>query len=210
MNRHANPAPPRVAVTLLSLALNQRYRDAVLGDMEEEFQLRLSAGCSNAHIWYWGQMLRSLSPLVGARLGVMLRQSGSHAVAAVMVGLFIVWAWDVLVAQAFAWRAASLVFEGDPSSARGLYAALYAIGFAGAGCFALSYTVGRTGKSPRDRVLTCSIMISVMAMPLLSAVYHAPDTAMAWFRSLQLGLSIGLLCSFWLVRQFWKKRTSRL
>ncbi len=53
---------PRVAKRLLSLILPERIRDAVLGDLEQEYAERAvpSVGTSAAGRWYWLQALRAI------------------------------------------------------------------------------------------------------------------------------------------------------
>lgn len=50
--------PPRVAEALLLMVVRERDREAVPGDLAEEF---LARGASAR--WYWGQVLRSAAPL---------------------------------------------------------------------------------------------------------------------------------------------------
>ena len=55
--------PPRAAEALLLMVVRERDREAVPGDLAEEFSAR---GASAR--WYWGQVLRSAAPL--ARMSV--------------------------------------------------------------------------------------------------------------------------------------------
>jgi hypothetical protein len=58
-------APPRLASWLLASALAASHRDAVLGDLCEEFNTYIvpSRGAVRAHWWYAVQVIRSLAPL---------------------------------------------------------------------------------------------------------------------------------------------------
>ena len=49
--------PPRVAVSILAALLPEAYRDAVLGDLAEEYDLRSRDG-RFPRLWYWGQVFR--------------------------------------------------------------------------------------------------------------------------------------------------------
>lgn len=61
--------PPRLARLLLGWATSGRYRQAVLGDVEEAFRVKAaSMGVNEARRWYWGQVIRSLAPSLGVRL----------------------------------------------------------------------------------------------------------------------------------------------
>ena len=66
--------PPRLSRLVLLLAARSTYSDALLGDLEEEFQVHRvpGRGVFRARLWYRGQALKSLAPLlaqavVGAR-----------------------------------------------------------------------------------------------------------------------------------------------
>lgn len=62
--------PPRLAEMLVSASLDGAYRDAVLGDLREEFMGRLaSEGPRSARRWYWRQVCGSLWPNLRRRLG---------------------------------------------------------------------------------------------------------------------------------------------
>ena len=52
--------PPRLALWLLSTVLALNDRDAILGDLIEEFEMQSSA-------WFWLQTLRSIGPTLAGR-----------------------------------------------------------------------------------------------------------------------------------------------
>ncbi len=55
------PRPPRIAAWLLQSLLDDRSRDAVIGDLHEGYlSARNSCGAALAARWYWGQAMRSL------------------------------------------------------------------------------------------------------------------------------------------------------
>ncbi len=57
----SEPGSPRLARTILSLLLPERYRDNQLGDLEEEFRTRgRRDGWGTARRWYWLQAATSL------------------------------------------------------------------------------------------------------------------------------------------------------
>jgi hypothetical protein len=61
--------PPRLATWLLGRLLPERDRDAVLGDLVEEYALRLrSASPSTVSRWYWGQVSRSIPPTLACTI----------------------------------------------------------------------------------------------------------------------------------------------
>jgi hypothetical protein len=57
----SHPSPPRVATWLLGRAVPESNRDAVLGDLAEEYALRArSRDGATVSRWYWGQVCRSI------------------------------------------------------------------------------------------------------------------------------------------------------
>ena len=52
--------PPRIACWLLACLLPERDREAVMGDLAEEYALR----SRSASLWYWGQVYRSIPSMV--------------------------------------------------------------------------------------------------------------------------------------------------
>jgi hypothetical protein len=86
MTRHS-PSP--VASWLLGRVLPERDRDAVLGDLFEEYALRArSAKPSTVSRWYWGQVCRSIPRMVWRRVreGQWLRTIGVAAGAYIASG----------------------------------------------------------------------------------------------------------------------------
>jgi hypothetical protein len=88
MSRHS---PSRVASWLLAWAVPERSREAVLGDLHEEYVLRVrSAHAKNADRWYWGQVCRSIPQLVwsSARDGRWLATLGVAIGVYIFAGIF--------------------------------------------------------------------------------------------------------------------------
>jgi len=61
--------PPRLARAILRLALPDHQRDAVLGDLDDEYRqhVRPSRTACGARVWYWRQVLSSLAPSLAMR-----------------------------------------------------------------------------------------------------------------------------------------------
>ena len=59
-------APPRIATSLLEgLGLDQEFRDAVIGDLAEEFAIRLEYdGVATARRWYYREVIRTAPHLL--------------------------------------------------------------------------------------------------------------------------------------------------
>ena len=84
----AAPRPPRLAAALLSVAVDPRRRDAVLGDLAEEYGERASeTGRVRARLWYWLQVLGSIPPLLGRRIAVAGRYRRSRGEGKAMSGI---------------------------------------------------------------------------------------------------------------------------
>lgn len=59
-------APPRIAESLLEgLGADQEFRDAVIGDLAEEFAIRVAYdGVETARHWYYGEVIRTAPHLL--------------------------------------------------------------------------------------------------------------------------------------------------
>jgi len=83
--------PPVLASQILAgLVAEAGYRDAILGDLEEEFAKLVSrSGVSFARRWYWSQTLRAIGPLTWSQshdFGVSIRIAAT-AVATYLMSL---------------------------------------------------------------------------------------------------------------------------
>jgi hypothetical protein len=62
-------SPPAFACLLLESLLPGPYREALLGDLVEEYRLRIeSASPFTASRWFWSQACRSVPPMVWSSL----------------------------------------------------------------------------------------------------------------------------------------------
>ena len=79
--------PPRLATWFLGRLLQPRDREAFLGDLVEEYALRLrSAPPSTVSRWYWGQVSRSILPM----LAMAIRRERWLGTLAVAAGVYLV------------------------------------------------------------------------------------------------------------------------
>ena len=75
----SEPTPPRLASWVLACVLSERDRDAVLGDLAEEYALRLPESTrAAALLWYWRQVYESIPAILrtSARRGRWLSTCG--------------------------------------------------------------------------------------------------------------------------------------
>jgi hypothetical protein len=64
------PDSPRVATALLGCFLPESERDAILGDLVEEYGVRVrSIPAAEAARWYWSQVWRSILPVLRVGIG---------------------------------------------------------------------------------------------------------------------------------------------
>jgi hypothetical protein len=79
---------PRMANWLLSCFLTARDREEVRGDLVEEFQLRTQSPGAG-WFWYWGQVLRSIPPIVwnSVRPGCWIRTLAVALAAYIVAGV---------------------------------------------------------------------------------------------------------------------------
>jgi hypothetical protein len=70
----AEPRPPRTAEWLLYVILPASYREYLPGDLEEEFKEIIvpKFGRKSAKFWYYGQVIRSISPIFRRGMGKII------------------------------------------------------------------------------------------------------------------------------------------
>jgi hypothetical protein len=113
------PHPPWLAARLLTGIIHTNDRDALLGDLHEEYAARASASPSAAARWYWNQAIRSLPILLGrrARRGRWLSTLAIAIAAYVVVGaLNAIGTWIVM------WLGGPVLPGNIPSAIVGLVA----------------------------------------------------------------------------------------
>lgn len=80
--------PPRIACWLVDQFAPPDQRDAILGDLQEEFvAIATQSDAKSARHWFWRQTGRSLGHLIGASL----RQNPARLWFSVGVGLLLLW-----------------------------------------------------------------------------------------------------------------------
>jgi hypothetical protein len=66
--------PPKVVSAILCYSLKAKDRDAVLGDLAEQYDLRVERlGKKNADTWYYAEVARSLWPLAKRSVAKVIR-----------------------------------------------------------------------------------------------------------------------------------------
>ena len=87
----SHPPPPRLATMLLAAVLSERDRDAVIGDLTEEYAAHAGRRTRQAAcLWYWRQVVRSMPPLLrsSARRGRWVSTLGLASGLYILAGAF--------------------------------------------------------------------------------------------------------------------------
>lgn len=142
-------APPRAAAWLLHHALAPSERDAVIGDLHEEFVCFVvpARGLRRGRWWYRWQVARSLAPLF---FRSWERASLARATAAVAgaAAAALLPAWLLMLLRAFVLQQVPLKTTAEPSLA---FALLLAAVVLSAGAFGLAAGIRLLAADPRDR-----------------------------------------------------------
>jgi hypothetical protein len=85
----------RWAAWILACVLPIRDVEPIVGDLHEESVQRAHAGAGNASLWFWGQVIRSIAPLVWTSV----RRGGLATTGAVAVGACVLQAAIELASQ---------------------------------------------------------------------------------------------------------------
>lgn len=195
-------SPPMLALRLLIFTTPRPYREALLGDLAQEFAVLSERSRSAAKIWYWRQALLSLLPLLGWQLRGGAVRTVLLVIATTLIGWVSVSLWDNYVArQSVATLAAT---ENAPSLAviRSIYFFLFAGGFSLLGA-ATAQWVFRRDWSFRFNVLVFLGPLSVAV--LVVGVAMALSTQLIGYVMFRSVLSLIAL----IVGAYWAAQRSR-
>ena len=166
MTSASSPLPPRLPAWLLEHTLPTQALEYVLGDLAEEYALRSESGSSNASLWYWLQISRSLPTLFSAAL----RYAGLLRTIGVAVAVFVVASVaESLVNMTIMWLAP----EGLISNLAMMLVGTAAIGAGG-------YIAARI-RPPAAPVLSIIVFVVVVALITLKG-----DDVPVWYQVVYL------------------------
>lgn len=94
--------PPRLARALVQACAENEVRESVLGDLHEEFAQLAHADWRAARRWYWREALATATPLLGRRVHRSRTASALLTLALAIVGIALLYAWQVAVARSAA------------------------------------------------------------------------------------------------------------
>lgn len=95
MNNH----PPRLAVLVLALLASRADRDALTGDMMEEFTQRNLRSANDANIWYWKQTFLSAPHLLWRKLSSAKAKKYAIGLFVSFISFGLVCVWDIFLAR---------------------------------------------------------------------------------------------------------------
>lgn len=103
MDRDSDPIithhPPRLAQRIISALSEKQIRDALLGDLSEEFQAKAVVSRRRAWFWYWGQAMGSAPHLIFARLQTKQSQKVFFGLIIIVIATLFMLAWDIIVSR---------------------------------------------------------------------------------------------------------------
>ena len=126
----ANPAPPPIAAALVGCMTPPRLRDALLGDLAEEFESRVTTSPAGARFWYWAQVVRSVPPLAWLNVQRLGMRTAGLAVGMSLLGWISIGYWDVHVSRQSASMIASQIVAPDMMIVRTVYFFVQSVGMA--------------------------------------------------------------------------------
>jgi hypothetical protein len=178
---------PSPAVALLRACCPPADREAILGDLCEEFQIVIDArGTAHARAWLWRQSIISAPPLLALRLGNINREASLlTSCLAIALGCIAVVAIQGL-AGAVGYAAGHFGVRGDAQWMRVLDSLLaFAVG---------GYATARIAK-PRSRdalaaFCACCVGISFYFLWPVAGMIEAAGTAQIFYHLLLLALVI--------------------
>ncbi len=155
--------PPRLAQSLIGLLCHRNTRDAVLGDLAEEFATRASESRRRAWFWYWGQVVRSCHHLLYARLRENRHRSVLFGLLIILLGTVFMLAWDILVSRNSARLVATWETPPTLTVIRAVYFFVLSIGAAICGTLVAGMTFSRQRTFWRNATLYLAPIFLVLA-----------------------------------------------
>lgn len=182
-------APPRLGLFVLGFCARGAVRDALLGDLAEEFgEIARERGSRDAHAWYWAQVLRSVWPMLTSHLH---RRSAGRLIGSVLLGMSILWlVGDLAMNAALGGLTAVWPGAGAPGA---LIEIAYLAGLVPAAVLA-GYATARQGR--HNGPLAAVALAGIVALPglvaLVTGVWSPPAWShFIWFAIGPLGVLLG-------------------
>ena len=155
--------PPRLAEGLIVVLSPKNTRDAVLGDLAEEFETRCTISHRSAWFWYCGQVVRSSPHLLYARIPKNRIESAFFGLLTILLGTIFMQAWDVIISR----NSARIIstWESPPALTviRAIYFAVLSIGAAFCGMAIARIAFSRQRTFWRNATLYLAPVFLVLA-----------------------------------------------
>lgn len=184
INPESSCNPPIWAQRALACLLEPGQRQHVLGDLEEEFRVLSQASPQQATVWYWRQSVLSFGPLLQARLGAYLRDTGWRMWGAILMAVLALFLWERTVAIGGGWRLATAMGPGNLLLARGVYGLLKLVGLICVGLVIAQ--LFKHQKSRQQPIRLNGPLLLAVFLPLIWDVWTADDFGLIALRLLIL------------------------
>lgn len=181
--------PPSLALALLRAATAKQMRDALIGDLVEQYDDRATTGSSGANAWFWRQTLFSAPPLLLMRMNSSAAGKAGLLIALVLGAIVFTRYWDLLVARNAAQQFYQIVKPEGFTPARIVYFGVQAFGYALAG--AAAYAALNAQRRPLLSFILFPMtpVFFAISAPALFDLFAGERTYPASIRLLQLALA---------------------
>lgn len=175
MDRNPNalkqPRPPRLAEALIGVLSQKHIRDALLGDLAEEFDARSAQSQRSAWFWYWGQAALSCRHLLYARVTANRHHNILAGILVSLLGTLFILTWDILVSRNSARLIATLDSAPTLTVIRGVYFLVLGLGAALCGMVIARVFFSRKRTFWRNATLYFApIFLALASSSMLSAI----------------------------------------
>jgi hypothetical protein len=178
--------PPHLARRFLSVVAPPAHRNAILGDLEEEFALKTAARGMPPIGWYWRQTLSSAPDLLISRLRGKEGAELAFFLLTCLAAIAMTTVWDIAVARKVA-QGASQSYSSLPLYAvRAVYLTAQAFGFALTGGLAALSFARRAGRR-RSSAWRMAPFALMLFAPALTALAFGQDPYPLSFRLVWIG-----------------------
>lgn len=188
------PRPPWLAERLIGMLSQRNNRDALLGDLAEEYADRSFKSRRSAWIWYWEQVAQSAPHLLYVRFSAKRQQNILFGLLAILLGTVFMLAWDIVISRNSARMVATWDSPPTLTVIRAVYFSVLSLGAAICGLLIARATFSNTRTFWRNVTLYLAPVFLLLASLAMSSAIERGLLESSGYLLMRTGLiALGML-----------------
>lgn len=187
------PETPRLARLLLRWLAPSGFREALLGDLQEQWHGRLAQSGKAPQAWYWRQVSGSVPTLIGFRLRAIGAWRFGLLALSYLIGFVAISAWDISVSRALVGSLAAQDAAPSLIVLRAIYFVLFGLGSVVAALLATPLAFDKRWSLRTNLLLgVAPVFLLINGLLLVSALAAGAFDLMPYllFRSALMGVML--------------------